>query len=71
LISFVVLKTIQHVEDIDEDPTDRQVLSEHTGEVAAFLVIEGWFTQDEYINALAHDEVEDIDEELWNLDGDV
>lgn len=69
ILALVVLNTVKHLESIGLDMTDADNVEEHSPEIAELLVLGGWFTEDEYIRAVARSESEDIDDELKDLLG--
>lgn len=69
ITTLVVLQTMQHLEAMGLDPENPDNVSEHSGEVAELLVLEGWFTDEEYAMNVAREEAEDIEDELKDLLG--
>jgi len=70
ITSLVVLQTMQHLEALGLDSSDPENINEHSGEIAEYLVLAGWFTEDEYITELAREEAEGVDDELREMLGD-
>lgn len=66
IVEFVVLKTVEILATMGED-TNVENIAEKSGPVAEYLAEEGWFTWNEYLAAVAHDEASTIDEELKSL----
>jgi hypothetical protein len=67
IISLVVLQTMQYLEALGLDPSDEESIDEHAGEIAEYLVLDGWFSEDEYVAELAREDAADLDEELHDL----
>jgi len=67
IISLIVLKTVMYLDDTGQDPSDGDLVSQNTHAMAYYLEPEGWFSEEEFLAALAHEEVEHVDEELWKM----
>ena len=68
---FVVLQTMRSLarRGVDPDDITSDMVNSEAEVIARALMVDGWFTQDEYAGALASREAEDIDEEWEELEG--
>ncbi len=74
ILSFVVLQTSralvgdQTSDEVDIDDLTTRV-AESMGDMAMALVIDGWFTKDEYLGAFAAVAAQDLDDDIKGLLG--